>query len=181
MDVYQNWWKTPGFLGVGSPSVPGPASPWMWDHSQASPWMRPGNLSGIPGWELPSKRNTGNHGIQEWVGLEGTFRGRGQGHLPLAEVAPSALQPDLELFQGCGICQWRSVRNSESGQSPHTGESWEHQEGTSLGSGKGGSSGVHLTRSQQGCAPWQCHLLGAVTRQDSPPGRGEPGRFFWMI
>jgi len=48
--------------------------------------------------------------LVECFGLEGTFRGHlaqhprsEQGHLPLDQVAQSAVQPDLECFQGWGI------------------------------------------------------------------------------
>ena len=50
------------------------------------------------------------HRITEWFGLEGTLKilqfqppCRGQGHLPLDQVAQSPMQHDLEHFQGGGI------------------------------------------------------------------------------
>ena len=65
------------------------------------PWKR-----FISVWHLAIAKHRTNHTIIECFGLEGTFRGHlvqpcsEQGHLQLAQVAQSPVQPGLEHFLG---------------------------------------------------------------------------------
>ncbi|KAJ7421664.1 hypothetical protein BTVI_17271 [Pitangus sulphuratus] len=60
--------------------------------------------------EFSSAASQHDHRIMEWCGLEGTLKiisfqpqRRGQGHLPLDQVAQSPIQPGFEHCQGWGI------------------------------------------------------------------------------